>query len=160
MHRVDDKSSSQVVGKIDMAATPAEEQSGPAIGTFICGIASGAKNPDAAVKFLEWFTSSKIQKDFALEGGSAAVTGSALTDAGAASKYRWLPAIKDAVNNSVPKPKTPDEPKFEDILGTHLNEALVTAIQKKSGFTQIAQSSLKAAASEISTFIKQQGGYV
>jgi multiple sugar transport system substrate-binding protein len=160
VHRVDDKSSSQVVGKIDMAATPSEEKSGPAIGTFICGVASGAKNPDAAVKFLEWFTSSKVQKDFALQGGSAAVTGSALSDPGAASKYRWLPAIKDAVNNSVPKPKTPDEPKFEDILGTHLNEALVTAIQKKSGFTQIAQSQLKAAANEMSAYIKQQGGYV
>jgi multiple sugar transport system substrate-binding protein len=160
VHRVDDPSSSKVVGKIDMAATPSEEKSGPAIGTFICGIASGAKNTPAAVQFLEWFTSSKVQKDFALDGGSAAVTGSALSDPGAAGKYRWLPAIKDAVNNSVPKPKTPDEPKFEDILGTHLNEALVTAIQKKSGFTQIAQSQLKAAANEMSAYIKQQGGYV
>ena len=41
----------------------------------------------------------------------------------------------------------------------HLNEALVTAIQKKSGFGQIAQSHLKAAANEISAFIKQQGTY-
>ena len=70
------------------------------------------------MQFLEWFTSSEVQKDFAREDGSAAVTGSALTDPEAAGKYRWLPAIKDAVNNSVPKPKTPDEPKFEDILGT------------------------------------------
>jgi multiple sugar transport system substrate-binding protein len=158
-HRVDDPSSSQVVGKIDMAATPSQEKSGPAIGTFICGIAAGAKNTDGAKQFLEWFTSSKVQTDFAREGGSAAVTGSALTDSQAASKYRWLPAIKDAVDNSVPKPKTPDEPKMEDILGTHLNQALVEAIQKKSGFHSIAQSSLTAAASEITAFLKQQGGY-
>src|SRR3954452_12367741 len=158
--RADDASSSQVTGKIDMAATPAQEKSGPAIGTFICGIASGAKNPDAAKQFLEWFTSSKVQTDFARGDGSAAVTGSALTDSEAAGKYRWLPAIKDAVDNSVPKPKTPDEPKFEDILGTHLNQALVTAIQQKSGFTQTAQKALTAAASEMTSFIKQQGGYV
>jgi len=160
VHRVDDSGSSQVVGKIDMAATPSQEQSGPAIGTFICGIASGAKNPDAAVQFLEWFTSSKVQTDFARDGGSAAVTGSALSDSEAVGKYRWLPAIKDAVNNSVPKPKTPDEPKFEDILGTHLNEALVTAIQKKSGYQAIAQDALTKAGNEITAFIKQQGGYV
>jgi multiple sugar transport system substrate-binding protein len=160
VHRVDDSTSSQVVHKIDMAATPAQEKSGPAIGTFICGIAAGAKNADAAVRFLEWFTSSKVQKDFARAGGSAAVTGSALSDSQAVKQYRWLPAIKDAVNNSVPKPKTPDEPKFEDILGTRLNEALVTAIQRKSGYTQIAQKSLTTAANEISAFIKQQGGYV
>jgi multiple sugar transport system substrate-binding protein len=160
VHRVDDEGSSQVVGKIDMAATPAQEKSGPAIGTFICGIASGAKNPDGAKRFLEWFTSSKVQRDFARDGGSAAVTKSALEDPVAVKKYRWLPAIKDAVNHSVPKPKTPDEPKFEDILGTRLNEALVTAIQRKSGYAAIAQQQLTAAANEISQFIKQQGGYV
>jgi multiple sugar transport system substrate-binding protein len=159
VHRVDDPSSSKVVGKIDMAATPAQEKSGPAIGTFICGIASGAKNTQAAVQFLEWFTSSKVQTEFAREGGSAAVTGSALHDQQAVKKYRWLPAIADAVNNSVPKPRSPDEPKMEDILGTQLNEALVEAIGKKSGYTQIAQSHLNTAANQITAYLKQQGGY-
>jgi multiple sugar transport system substrate-binding protein len=160
VHRVDDASSSKVVGKINMAATPAQEKSGPAIGTFICGIAAGAKNPDGAKRFLEWFTSSKVQTAFAREGGSAAVTGSALTDSQAAEKYRWLPAIKEAVDNSVPKPKTPDEPKLEDILGTHLNQALVTAIKRKGGYQQIAKEALTKAANETTQFLKQQGGYV
>jgi multiple sugar transport system substrate-binding protein len=159
VHRVDDPSSSKVVGKIDMAATPAQEKSGPAIGTFICGIASGAKNTQGAVQFLEWFTSSKVQIEFAREGGSAAVTGSALHDAQAVKKYRWLPAIADAVNNSVPKPRSPDEPKMEDILGTQLNQALVEAIASKSGYTQIAQKHLSAAANQITAYLKQQGGY-
>jgi multiple sugar transport system substrate-binding protein len=160
VHRVDDESSSEVVGKIQMAATPSQETSGPAIGTFICGIASGAPNTEAAKQFLEWFTSSKVQIDFAREGGSAAVTKSALEDPQATEKYRWLPAIKDAVNNSVPKPKTPDEPKMEDILGTHLNQALVTAVQQKSNYQAIAQKELTAAANEITAFLKQQGGYI
>jgi ABC-type glycerol-3-phosphate transport system substrate-binding protein len=159
VHRVDDASSSKVVGKINMTATPAQEKSGPAIGTFICGVASGAKNTEGAVKFLEWFTSSKVQTDFAREGGSAAVTNSALHDPQAVQKYRWLPAIADAVNNSVPKPKTPDEPKMEDILGTELNKALVEAISAKSGFTQIAQKHLTAAGNQITSYLKQQGGY-
>ena len=64
-HGVDDPTPSKVVGKIDMAATPKQVKSGPAIGTFICGIASGAKNPAGAVKFLEWFTSSEVQQEFA-----------------------------------------------------------------------------------------------
>jgi ABC-type glycerol-3-phosphate transport system substrate-binding protein len=148
------------VNKIDMAATPSQEKSGPAIGTFICGIASGSKNPDAAKQFLEWFTSSKVQTDFARGDGSAAVTKTALEDPQAAKDFRWLPAIADAVNNSVPKPKTPDEPKFEDILGTELNKALVEAIQKKSGYQAIAQKHLTAAGNEMTKFIKQQGGYV
>ncbi len=159
VHRVDDPSSSKVVGKIDMAATPKQETSGPAIGTFICGIASGAKNTQGAVQFLEWFTSSKVQTDFARQGGSAAVTNSALHDPQAVKKYRWLPAIADAVNNSVPKPRSPDEPKMEDILGTQLNEALVEAIGAKGGYTQIAQKHLTSAANQITSYLKQQGGY-
>jgi multiple sugar transport system substrate-binding protein len=158
-HRVDDPKSSKVAGQIDMAATPAQEKSGPAIGTFICGIASGSKNPDAAKQFLEWFTSSKVQKDFASEGGSAAVTGTALRDAEISKKYRWLPAIADAVDNSVPKPKTPDEPKMEDILGTHLNNALVTAVKEKKNFSATAKKELDAAAKEMTSYLKEQGGY-
>ncbi len=157
-HIVDDPKQSKVVGKIDFAATPKQEISGPAIGTFICGIASGAKNTAGAVRFLEWFTSSKVQKEFA-GGGSAAVTGSALRDPTLSAKYRWLPAIADAVDNSIPKPRTPDEPKMEDLLGTALNQALVEAISKKSGYTAIAQSHLNTAAKQISDYLAQQGTY-
>jgi multiple sugar transport system substrate-binding protein len=158
-HLVDDASQSKVAGKINMAATPSQAKSGPAIGTFICGIASGAKNPQGAKKYLEWFTSPQIQMDFAKTNGSAAVTKSALTDPSIASQFRWLPAIADAVNNSIAKPHTPDEPKMEDILGTHLNEALVQALQQKTNYHSIAQSALTKAGSEITAYLKQQGGY-
>ena len=70
-----------------------------------------------------------MQKEFA-GVGSAAVTGTALRDPELQQKYRWLPAIADAVDNSIPKPRTPDEPQMENILGTQLNEALVEAISK------------------------------
>lgn len=159
VHRVDDPSSSKVVHKIDMVTTPKQEKHGPAIGTFICGIASGAKNPDGAVRFLEWFTSSRIQTEFARRGGSAAVTGSALHDPTAVKDYRWLPAIAEAVETSVQKPRTPDEPKMEDILGTALNEALVEAIAAKSNYTGIANKHLQSAAGQITAYLKEQGGY-
>ena len=157
--RVDDPESSKVVGKLQMAATPSQERSGPAIGTFIGGIPAGAKNPEGAKTFLEWFTSDEIQLEFARNGGNAAVTGKALSDATAVEESRWLPAIADAVNASVPKPKTPDEPKFEDILGTRLNQALIEAVRAKGGYEQIAQKHLTAAANEMTKFIKTQGGY-
>jgi multiple sugar transport system substrate-binding protein len=157
--RIDDPESSQVVGKINTAATPAQEKAGPAIGTFICGIPVSAPNVEGAVQFLEWFTSEQVQIDFARDGGSAAVTGKALTDPEASASFRWLPSIADAVNNSTPKPRTPDEPKFEDILGIQLNQALVEAVAQKSNYTAIAEKALTAAANEITDYIKQQGGY-
>jgi len=159
VNRVDDPSSSKVVHKINMTATPKQEKHGPAIGTFICGIASGSKNPEGAVQFLEWFTSSKTQMQFARRFGGAAVTGSALSDPEAVKKYRWLPAIAEAVNSSVQKPRTPDEPKMEDILGTALNEALVEAIAQKENYDAIAKKHLEAAADQITSYLKQQGGY-
>jgi multiple sugar transport system substrate-binding protein len=159
VNRVDDPASSKVVGKINMATTPKQEKHGPAIGTFIASISAGAKNPEGALQFLDWFTSSKVQLEFARKFGGAAVTGSALTDAEAKEKHRWLPAIADSINNSVQKPRTPDEPKMEDILGTHLNMALVEAIAAKANYDAIAQAHLEAAAGEITDYLKQQGGY-
>ena len=74
------------------------------------------------------------------------------------SKYRWLPAIKDAVDNSVPKPKTPDEPKFEDILGTRSTWRSSRRSTQERLRADRAED-LKAAANEMTAFIKQQGGY-
>jgi multiple sugar transport system substrate-binding protein len=152
---IDNPSDSKVVGKINMATTPKQVKNGPAIGTFICGIASGSPNPDGAVKFLEWFTSDRIQTQFAREGGSAAVTKTALNDPQAVQKYRWLPAIAQSVQLSTPKPRTPDEPKFEDILGTQLNLALVQALQQKGGYDQIAQKYLNVAKGQMQAVLEQ-----
>jgi multiple sugar transport system substrate-binding protein len=151
---VDNPADSKVIGKIDFASTPSQVKSGPAIGTFICGVAAGAKNTPAALKFLDWFTSDKIQLQFAQNGGNASVTGKALTDPTAASKYRWLPAIADAVNNCTPKPRTPDEPKFEDILGTQLNLAIIDALAG-GNLQTIAQSRLKTAADQMTAMLNQ-----
>jgi multiple sugar transport system substrate-binding protein len=156
--RIDDPESSTVVDKINCAATPAQERNGAAIGIFNAGIPPSAPNPDGAVQFLDWFTSDAVQLDFA-KTGSAAVTRVALTDPSAVAEARWLPAIADAVDSATPKPRTPDEPKFEDILGTHLNLALVEAIDAGSNFTGIAQKHLKAAADEMAAYMQDQGGY-
>ena len=92
-------------------------------------------------------------------GGSVAVTGPALRDPQLATKYRWLPACADAVDNSIPKPRTPDEPKMEELLGTELNKALVEAIASKSNYSSIAKTHLTNAANQITAYLNQQGTY-
>jgi hypothetical protein len=87
------------------------------------------------------------------------VTRKALTDPSAISEARWLPAMADAVDNSTPKPRTPDEPKMEDILGTELNKALVEAIAANGDYGGIAQKHLSAAADQMTSYLEQQGGY-
>jgi multiple sugar transport system substrate-binding protein len=152
---IDNPADSKVVGQIDITNCPSQVKPGPAIGTFICGISSGTSNSEGAVKFLEWFTSSRIQLQFATESGSAAVTKSALTNPQAVAKHRWLPAIAQSVQSSTPKPRTPDEPRFEDILGTQLNIALVDALQQKGNYTQIAQKALNTAKTQMAAVLKQ-----
>lgn len=152
---MDDPTKSKVVGEIDIAAPLKQTKSGGAIGTFICGIAAGAKNTPAAVQFLEWFTSDKIQTQFARQGGNAAVTSTALSDPTAVAKYRWLPAIAQSVATSTPKPRTPDEPKFEDILGTQLNLAYIAALQQKGNYEQIARTALTTSSEQIKAVIQQ-----
>ena len=58
-----------------------------AASTF-AGIASGAKNPEGAVQFLEWFTSGETKLEFARKYGGAAVTGTALHDPEAVKNHR------------------------------------------------------------------------
>lgn len=152
---MDDPTKSKVVGEIDVVAPLKQVKGGGAIGTFICGIAAGSQNTDAAVQFLEWFTSDKIQTQFAREGGNAAVTSSALSDPEAVAKYRWLPAIADSVASATPKPRTPDEPKFEDILGTQLNLAYLAALEQKGNYEKIARTALTTASDQINTVLQQ-----
>jgi multiple sugar transport system substrate-binding protein len=155
VYGIDDPKSSTIVGKIGVTTTPKQAKNGPAIGTFICGVAAGSKNPEGATQFLDWFTSDKIQLQFAQQGGSAAVTQKALTDPTAVGKYRWLPAIAESVANATPKPRTPDEPKFEDILGTQINVALTKAIAQKGGYGQIAKDALTEASKQINALVQQ-----
>ena len=102
---------------------------------------------------------SKVQTGVRGRAAARPSPGRALRDPALSKKYRWLPAIADAVDNSIPKPRTPDEPKMEDLLGTALNQALVQAISQKSGYQQIAQSHLTTAANQITAYLKQQGTY-
>ena len=84
--------------------------------------------------------------------------GSALRDPTLSKKYRWLPAIADAVDNSIPKPRHPDEPKMEDLLGTAAERGPGGGDHARSrAITQIAQSHLTAAANQITAYLKQQG---
>ena len=79
-HRVDDQRSSQVVGKIDMAATPKQEKSGP--GDRHVHLPASRRAPRTRTRRCSSWSGSpptKVQLGFARKYGSAAVTGSALT---------------------------------------------------------------------------------
>ena len=161
VHRVDDASSSQVVGKIDMAATPAQEKSGP--GDRHVHLRDRRRAPRTRTRRSSSSSGSRprrCRRDFARGDGSAAVTGSALTDA--AGDRRSTAGCRRSRTPSTTRCRSRrrrTSRSSRTSSAPSLNKALVEAISAKSGYTAIAQKHLTDAANEMTAYIKQQGGY-
>jgi len=146
--QTDDPSKSRVVQKINFDVPPRKVNRVAKLGLFMAGIAASAPNKAGAFEFLKWFSSPAIQVRFA-RGGGAAYRVSAMKDEQAQKKCRWLSATLRALNCGVPSPRTSDWSKVEDILGTHLNQALLDKGK--------AKQHLDAAAAEATAFLKGAG---
>lgn len=146
--QTDDPSRSRVVNKIDFCVPPGKVNRVAKLGLFMTGIAASAPHKAEAVEFLKWFTRSDVQVRFARAGGIPFKM-SAFQDQQARAKSRWLDAILEAMTVGVPSPRTSDWSKVEDILGTHLNLAL---LDKGN-----AKGHLDAAAAEATAFLKSAG---
>jgi multiple sugar transport system substrate-binding protein len=146
--QTDDPSKSRVVHKIDFDVPPKRVNRVAKLGLFMAGIAASAPNKAAALKFFNWFNTPGVQIRFA-RGGGASFRVSALQDPEARKKSRWLDATLNALTCGVPSPRTSDWPKVEDILGTHLNNAVVDKGK--------AKEHLDAAAAEATAFLKGAG---
>jgi len=146
--QTDDPSRSRVVNKIDFCVPPRKINRVAKLGLFMTGVAASAPHKAEAVEFLKWFTRSDVQIRFARAGGIPFKM-SAFRDQEARTKSRWLDAILEAMTVGVPSPRTSDWSKVEDILGTHLNLAL---LDKGN-----AKRHLDNAAAEATAFLKSAG---
>ena len=146
--QTDDPARSRVVGKISFDLPPKKINRVAKLGLFMAGIAASAPNKTGALEFLKWFSSPAVQVRYARAGGAAFRT-TALKDDEARKKYRWLDATLRALTCGVPSPRTSDWSKVEDILGTHLNQAVLEKGR--------AKEHLDAAAAEASAFLKGAG---
>ncbi len=146
--QTDDPARSRVVNQIGFSVPPGNVKRVAKLGLFMAGIAASAPHKTEAVEFLKWFSRSDVQTKFARAGGIPFKM-SAFKDEEARSKSRWLDAILDAMTVGIPSPRTSDWSKVEDILGTHLNLAL---LDKGN-----AKQHLDTAAAEATAFLKTAG---
>jgi len=146
----EDPSQSKVAGKNGWATTPQEVRHSSQIGNFMIAIANGSKNKEAALKVLQWLTSDEFQLEFAKQRGIP-VRVAAFEDPALQAQYPWLPVIRQALDNSVARPRTPDWAQVETILGGHLHQAVLGQ--------ETPQAALDAAAEEVTAFFKQKGYY-
>jgi len=147
----DDPKQSKEVGKLAFGTVPRGPGGSIAqIGIFISGISVSAPNVQNAVTFQKWFVTKKAQIALA-RAGSLPVKRSAFVDPVATKHNRLQKAILAQLNASaLPRPRTPDWAKVEDILGTELNKALAAGT---------VGGHLDSAASQVTAYLKKNGYY-
>jgi multiple sugar transport system substrate-binding protein len=147
--KADDPKQSKVVGKLDFGVVPKKEKAIAQLGIFIAGVPKSAPNKANAIAFLKWYTSPATQGQLA-EAGSVPVVRSAFAvkDPG----NRLIPVcLQQADAGVLPRPRTPDWAKVEELLGIELNKAL----QAGSG----GAAALDVAAGKVTDYLKQAGYY-
>jgi multiple sugar transport system substrate-binding protein len=147
--KADDPAQSKVVGKLDFGVVPKQVKALAQMGIFIAGVPKSAPNKANAIAFLKWYTTPETQAKLA-QAGSIPVKRSAFAvpDPG----NRLIPvALKQIDAGAVPRPRTPDWTKVDELLCIELNKAL----QAGSG----GGAALDAAAAQVTDYLKQAGYY-
>jgi multiple sugar transport system substrate-binding protein len=119
------------------------------MGIFIAGVPKSAPNKANAIAFLKWYCSAEVQAKLA-QAGSIPVKRAAfgVPDPG----NRLIPvALKQLDAGALPRPRTPDWAKVEELLGIQLNKAL----QAGTG----GAAALDVAAGQVKDYLTQAGYY-
>ena len=147
--KADDKTQTKVAGKLDFGVVPKKEKAIAQLGIFIAGVPKSAPNKANAVAFLKWYVSPATQAKLA-EAGSLPILRSSfqVKDPG----NRLMPvALQQLDAGCLPRPRTPDWAKIEELIGIELNKAL----QAGSG----GGAALDVAAGKVTDYLKQAGYY-
>jgi multiple sugar transport system substrate-binding protein len=145
----DDPKQSKVVGKLDFGVVPKKVSAIAQMGIFIAGVPKSAPNKANAIAFLKWYCSAEVQAKLA-QAGSIPVKRAAfgVPDPG----NRLIPvALKQLDAGALPRPRTPDWAKVEELLGIQLNKAL----QAGTG----GAAALDVAAAQVKDYLTQAGYY-
>ena len=86
-----------------------------------------AKQKEAAWTYIKWIDSKKVHKEMNLMGAGSFLRKSEMTDADLAAKFPFLPVVAESFEHGDGdyRPRIPEYPKIQDILGTAVNSVLV-----------------------------------
>ncbi|ROR11429.1 extracellular solute-binding protein [Erwinia sp. JUb26] len=126
-----DPQSSAIVGKYAVIAAPSGAGLKPRVGIGGWGLSINAdiskEKQEAAWKVIKWLTSEPMQKQLAMLGGGGFIRQSTLSDADLLKKYPFLPVIASsfAQGDGDYRPRIPQYPELESLIGTAVNNVLV-----------------------------------
>jgi len=122
---------SKVVGKVALMVAPPGKGLPKKYGVGGWGMAINAdidaKKKEAAWLYIKWLTSPAIHKDFNLRGAGSYLRISETHDPDLLKKYPFLPVIDEVFVNGDGeyRPRIPQYPQIQDILGTAVNAVLI-----------------------------------
>lgn len=150
---VENPSVSKVVGKMGYTLAPAGPggKRGPLMGNWLLAIPKAARNKAWAYRFIQWATSARVQKPYAL-GGGIPFRRSILTDPELNRRFRFFKAMADSLAAPAEwRPRTQEWFAVEAILGTHVNAALAGI--------ETPEEAIRKAAAEIEKHMREAGYY-
>jgi len=127
----DNPEQSRIVGKAGITLAPVAEGMDPTYGFGGWGLAINADisedKQEAAWAFIKWITSADVQIEMALMGAGGIIRRSTAMHPAVRAKYPYMPVIHESFLNGDGdyRPRIPQYPEIQDILGTAVNAVLV-----------------------------------
>ncbi len=127
----DDPAQSRIVGKAGIMVAPVAEGMAPTYGIGGWGLAINAdiepRQQQAAWAFIKWLTSPEIQKEMAKLGAGGYLRRSTVNDPELQQQFPFLPVLHESFENGNGefRPRIPQYPELQDLLGTAVNAVLV-----------------------------------
>lgn len=140
---------SNIVGKAGIAVAPVAAGMTPQYGVGGWGLAINADidtpKQEAAWTFIKWVTSKKIHKEFNMLGAGGFMRKSQMTDPDLLAKYDFLPVIAQTYEhgNGEFRPRIPEYPEIQDMLGTAVNSVLAGAATPKEALDKAQEAAEK-----------------
>jgi multiple sugar transport system substrate-binding protein len=144
-----DPASSKIVDKVAIAPAPRGAGLPQLYGIGGWGLAINADIKDrqkqAAWAFIKWLDSPAIHKEFNLMGAGSFLRRSEMTDADLLAKFPFLPVIAVTFEHGDGeyRPRIPQYPQIQDILGTAVNSVLVGNSDPKGALDTAQQEAVK-----------------
>jgi multiple sugar transport system substrate-binding protein len=144
-----DPSISKVVGKTGIALAPVAKGVKQTYGVGGWGLAINAdiddKQKEAAWTFIKWLVSKPVHKEFNMMGAGSFMRRSQMTDADLLAKFDFLPVIAETYEhgNGEYRPRIPQYPQIQDILGKAVNSVLAGAAEPKAALDEAQASAAK-----------------
>lgn len=103
------------------------------------------KQREAAWAFIKWITSPAIHKEFNLMGAGSFIRKSEMTDADLSAKFPFLPVLATTFEHGDGdyRPRIPQYPQIQDLLGTAVNSVLVGNADPKAALDNAQAEAVK-----------------